>query len=69
MQATNPTLFVDQNAIAAMLSLDKRTLRRLIIRGKFPPADLHISATCLRWRKATVETWLEQHAQGAGGAR
>jgi predicted DNA-binding transcriptional regulator AlpA len=51
--------------IAAALQLDRRSIRRLILRGKFPPADLRVSATCNRWKLSTVENWLAEHAQGA----
>ncbi len=54
--------------IAAALQLDRRSIRRLILRGKFPPADLRVSATCNRWKLSTVQAWLSEHAQ-AGGRR
>jgi len=47
-----------------MLAVNPRTLRRLIVTKRFPPADLTLSKTCLRWRLSTVEAWLAEHAQG-----
>ena len=57
--------YIDQPAIAAMLSIDRRTLRRLIVGRKFPPADLVLSKTCLRWKVTTVQAWLDEHQEGA----
>jgi len=56
--------FTDQRGIARMLAVNPRTLRRLIVTKRFPPADLTLSKTCLRWRLSTVEAWLAEHAQG-----
>ncbi len=65
-QAAALPAFADQRTIARTLSINPRTLRRLIVTKRFPPADLTLSKTCLRWRLATVESWLEQHANGEG---
>ena len=61
--------FTDAPSIAAMLFVNKRTLRRLIVTGQFPKADLQLSKTLLRWRLATVNEWIEQNAQGEGRTR
>ena len=56
--------FVDQSTIAKTLGIHNRSLRRLVVIGRFPQADLRISATCLRWRTSTVEAWLAENAGG-----
>jgi predicted DNA-binding transcriptional regulator AlpA len=58
--------YIDQPAIAQMLSIDRRTLRRLIVKGEFPPADLVLSKTLLRWKRDTVESWLTERVHGGG---
>jgi predicted DNA-binding transcriptional regulator AlpA len=55
--------FLDAPAIAAMLSVNRRTLRRMIVKGDFPPADLKLSSTLLRWKVETVENWIASHCQ------
>jgi predicted DNA-binding transcriptional regulator AlpA len=55
--------FLDAPAIAELLSINRRTLRRLIVKGDFPPADLKLSTTLLRWRRETVENWIASHCE------
>jgi predicted DNA-binding transcriptional regulator AlpA len=59
---TAPALepFLDQPGIARALGIDRRTLGRLRAdpRKGFPPPDLRLSATCIRWRVSTIESWL-----------
>ena len=61
--------FIDQPGIATMLGIDRRTLRRAIITRRFPPADLVLSKTCLRWKLSTVEAWIEENSKGEEGRR
>jgi predicted DNA-binding transcriptional regulator AlpA len=63
--STNPAPlpeYVDQPAIAKALGIDRRTLRRLILRGNFPAAELKLSPTLLRWRRDTVAIFLASQA-------
>lgn len=57
--------FYDQKELAERFSLCKRTLRRLVVKGQFPPADLTLSKTCLRWRESTIRKWVESQ-MGSG---
>lgn len=59
--------FVDAPTIAAMLSVSRRSLRRMVVKGEFPPADLVLSQTLLRWKVETVENWIDEHATGEAG--
>ena len=62
MTQTTLEKFVDQSTIAKTLCLHNRTLRRLVVTGRFPAADLRLSKTCIRWRQSTVEAWLAENA-------
>ncbi len=53
--------FVDAPEIARMLGINRRTLRRMIVKGEFPPAELRLSTTLLRWKRETVASWIDAH--------
>lgn len=61
--------YVDAPAISAALGIDRRSLRRLIVRGVFPPADLVLSQTLHRWKQSSVENWLAVQAQAKEATR
>ena len=50
--------FTDAPSIAQALNIDRRTFRRLVLRGAFPKADLVLGKTINRWSRATVAAWL-----------
>lgn len=46
--------------ISAELHIGKRTLWRWISAGTFPGADLRIGLKVLRWRRETVQAWIDR---------
>ncbi|MCL2641659.1 MAG: helix-turn-helix domain-containing protein [Phycisphaerales bacterium] len=44
----------------------KRTIFRWISTGEFPPADLAKGAKFRRWRRETVQDWLDSQSSGKG---
>ncbi len=62
-------LFLTPDDVAELvLRVGVRTVRRLVSAGKFPPADVHVSSKIIRWKRGTVEAWIEAQAD-AGAAR
>lgn len=62
-------LFLTPDDVAKLvLRVDSRTVRRLVSAGKFPPADIRIGSKIIRWKRATVEGWIEAQAE-AGAVR
>lgn len=45
--------------VAELLDVDPRTLRRLVSSGQFPAADVAVGAKLKRWKRTTVEAWIE----------
>jgi excisionase family DNA binding protein len=45
------------NEVAATLGLSRRTVERLIYRGKFPPPDRR-AGRALLWRVETIDQWV-----------
>lgn len=43
--------------VAALLQVDRRTLRRMVLLGEVP-APITIGARTIRWRRRTLERWL-----------
>jgi predicted DNA-binding transcriptional regulator AlpA len=52
--------------VAAVLSISRRSMERLLSSGGFPRADLRIGKLP-RWRPATVQRWIEEQATRKGG--
>jgi len=44
--------------ICALLGCSDRALRRWIIAGRFPPADLVLGTRSLRWKELTLRAFL-----------
>lgn len=47
--------------LCEMLRCSDRALRRWIIAGRFPPADLVLGSRQLRWRTSTVRGFIGEH--------
>jgi len=60
-------LLWDAKLVAEALSVGQRTLWRWIAGGTFPGPDLSIGAKVRRWRRTTVENWIEAQADRSGG--
>ena len=60
---------VSQPTIATMLNVTRRTLRRMILSGQFPAAEVRLSKTLLRWRRSTVDKWIEYREHEASRGR
>lgn len=48
--------------VAAIIGVDRRTLRRMIVSGRFPEADVKLSKTLIRWKRSTVDRWIDNRA-------
>ena len=55
-------LLMDVSDVAAALAVGQRTLWRWVAAGTFPPPDISIGAKVRRWKRATVEAWIEHTA-------
>jgi predicted DNA-binding transcriptional regulator AlpA len=44
--------------ITAALGCSDRALRRWIIAGRFPPADVVLGTRSLRWRESTIRAFI-----------
>jgi predicted DNA-binding transcriptional regulator AlpA len=62
--APGPTL-LKAEAVAAMLSIGGRTLWRWISEGAFPKPDFRRNERVVRWKRSTVEQWIETNATAA----
>lgn len=50
--------------VAAFVRLTVRTLRRLVLAGKFP-RPIRVGKRAIRWRAADVERWLDENRREA----
>lgn len=48
---------LDSTAVAALLGIDRRTLRRMV-KAREVPAPMRLGRRSLRWRRAEIETWI-----------
>lgn len=54
-----PKSLLSADEVAKMVTLSKRTIRRAILSGDFPPA-LSFGSRAIRWLRSDVELWLSQ---------
>ena len=50
---------VRREAIAKRLDIAPWTFDRLLSERKFPPPDVAVNAKLIRWRRSTVDRWIE----------
>lgn len=62
-RAEPPALLLDLAEVCRLLCLSERTVYRLISTGEFPAADVRIGGKIRRWRRETVERWIEEHTE------
>jgi predicted DNA-binding transcriptional regulator AlpA len=43
--------------IARWLAVDAKTVKRMLMNGRFPKPDLPVGRRSPRWRQATLESW------------
>ena len=48
-----------RDEVAALLAVDARDLRRLVLEGAFP-APIKLGGRRIRWRRGTVRKWLDR---------
>ncbi|MCC7291437.1 MAG: helix-turn-helix domain-containing protein [Phycisphaerales bacterium] len=60
--ATIPDPLLDVADICAFLGLGERTLRRWISSRAFPPPDARLRGKLLRWRRSTLDAWVQSQA-------
>ncbi len=53
--------------VCSYLAVPIRTFRRWRAAGKFPPPDVRGRPN--RWRRSTVERWIDSQVNGNGSAR
>ena len=53
---------LSSKTVRKLLDVSDRALRRWIAGGRFPKADIRIGTT-LRWKRSTIEDWLEAKEQ------
>ncbi len=61
--ATDGDGLFDRDAVAAMLGVHARDLRRLVLEGEFPP-PIKVGGRRIRWRRKTVTRWLDDRERG-----
>ncbi len=54
-----PALLLRRLEVAHIIGVGGRTLDRMLACNKFPPADLILNSKLIRWRRSTVEQWVE----------
>ncbi len=52
-------LLIDAGAVAAILSVSKRTVERMHADGELP-ASVRIGKTGVRWRLSDIRAWVDQ---------
>jgi predicted DNA-binding transcriptional regulator AlpA len=57
------SLVLRKTGVASALSLNVRTIERMISAGRFPAADAW-AGKCPLWRRSTIENWID-----SGGSR
>lgn len=51
---------VTPDEITPILRITRRELFRLVGTGQFPPPDFYLSRKIQRWRRSTIQRWMEQ---------
>lgn len=55
---------LNKKAVSELLGIQPRTLERYLATGRFPqPLRIGGSTHCLRWRRSTVESYLDKLAR------
>ena len=57
-QPTQPAELLSQTEVARLLRVVPRTVQRMVARGELP-APIQLSPSCVRWRRADLDSWLE----------
>jgi hypothetical protein len=52
--------FLDDKAIGELLLLPPEKVARFAREGKLPSPDLRLNSRLRRWRRSTIERWLEE---------
>jgi len=55
-------VLLSAGAVAKRLAVGKRTFWRLVSEGRFPPADLRVTTATPRWKRETLERWVEEQS-------
>lgn len=48
--------------ISKLISVGERTLRRWLSCGGFPKPDVRLRGKLLRWRRSTVDAWVQSQS-------
>jgi prophage regulatory protein len=56
-----PDAMLDSAAVAKLLGIDRRTLRRMV-KAREVPAPMRLGRRALRWRRAEIEAWIAREA-------
>ena len=59
-RTTERPLLLRRVDVASLLNLAPRTFDRLLSTKKFPGPDIALNAKLIRWRRSTVESWVER---------
>lgn len=51
--------------VAALLSVDQKSIRRWVARGQFP-VPLRLVGNAMRWRKSAVDSWIADREKNNG---
>lgn len=52
-------LLLTRIQVASLINVRPRTFDRLVAANQFPTADIVMNAKLIRWRRSTVETWID----------
>ena len=53
-----PALLLSVKQVSALIGIAPRTLWRLASSGRFPRPDVKVGARIVKWRRTTVERWI-----------
>lgn len=65
--AGSPGDLLTADAVAERVSLSKRSVRRAVLSGDFPP-PLVVGKRAIRWRREDVDLWLASRRGKIGGS-
>jgi predicted DNA-binding transcriptional regulator AlpA len=54
-----PALLLRRLDVCQLVNIKPRTFDRLLATGQFPTADIVLNSKLIRWRRSTVENWIE----------